>query len=80
MLNRYLDEMRIFGLVEIHHSPTKYLTTQKGRTFLELWKEIVEITMLLNGRFGGARRDAYMPPFHSQDTREMETNLGSHES
>ncbi len=55
MLNRYLDEMQSFGLLEIHHSPTKYLATQKGRNFLELWNEIVEITMFPDGRLGSAR-------------------------
>lgn len=55
MVNRYLDEMQSLGLLEIHHSPTKYLATQKGRNFLEIWKEVAEITMFTNGELDGAR-------------------------
>lgn len=56
MLNQYLDEMQSLGLLEIHHSPTKYLATQKGHNFLKQWKEIVEITRSSNGRLGSAGR------------------------
>jgi len=43
MLNRYLVQMQSLGLLEIHHSPEKYLATQKGRKLLEKWKEIAEL-------------------------------------
>ncbi len=50
MLNQYLNQMQSLGLLEIHHSPRKYLTTKKGRNFLEKWKEIAEITMCTHAR------------------------------
>ena len=55
MLNQYLDRMQSLGLLEIHNSPVKYLATQKGRKFLEKWKEIAEITMSTHGKLEDAR-------------------------
>jgi predicted transcriptional regulator len=43
VLNEYLDQMQLMGLLEVHDSPTKYLVTRKGRNFLEEWKEMGEI-------------------------------------
>jgi predicted transcriptional regulator len=55
MLNQYLDQMQSLGLLEIHHSSVKYLATQKGRKFLEKWKEIAEITMSTHEKLEDAR-------------------------
>jgi predicted transcriptional regulator len=43
MLVKYLSVMQSIGLLEVHHSPTKYLTTQKGLEFLRKWKELTEL-------------------------------------
>jgi predicted transcriptional regulator len=43
MLQRYLTQLQSRGLLEIHHSQTKYATTQKGLKFVEKWKELEEI-------------------------------------
>jgi len=40
MLQRYLSELQSLGLLEVHHSLTKYMTTQKGLIFLEKWREL----------------------------------------
>ena len=55
VLNQYLGQMQSLGLLEIHHRPTKYLATQKGRIFLEKWKEIAEILMCTHGKLEDAR-------------------------
>lgn len=49
-LNLYLNQTQSLGLLEIHHSPRKYLTTEKGRDFLEKWEAIAEIAMRTHGR------------------------------
>jgi predicted transcriptional regulator len=43
MMGKYLSLLRSTELLEIHHSPTKYLTTQKGREFLKRWKELTKL-------------------------------------
>ena len=43
MLQKYLSQLQTRGLLEIHHSVTKYATTQKGLKFVEKWKELVEL-------------------------------------
>jgi len=43
MLNKYLYQTRSLGLLEVHHSLTKYVTTPKGLKFLEKWRELVEL-------------------------------------
>ena len=43
MLQRYLSELQSLGFLEVHHSLTKYLTTQKGLNFLEKWRELEEL-------------------------------------
>ena len=45
---RYLDNMLSLGLIEIHHSPTKYTTTQKGNKLLDRWKALAETIQALN--------------------------------
>jgi len=41
MLQKYLSQLRSLGLLEVHHSVTKYATTQKGVKFVEKWRELV---------------------------------------
>jgi len=43
MLQKYLSQLQSQGLLEVHHSQTKYATTQKGLKFVEKWKELVEL-------------------------------------
>jgi len=43
MLQRYLSELQSLGFLEVHHSPIKYMTNQKGLNFLEKWKELEEL-------------------------------------
>jgi predicted transcriptional regulator len=43
MLLKYLSLLQSIGLLEVHHSPTKYLTTQKGLEFLKKWKELTKL-------------------------------------
>lgn len=46
MLKEYLTVLQSTGLLEIHHSITKYAATQKGRRFVEKWKELAELISL----------------------------------
>jgi len=39
---KYLHQLLSLGLLEVHHSPIKYVTTRKGFGFLEKWKELEE--------------------------------------
>ncbi len=39
----YLSFLQSRGLLEIHHSRTKYAATQKGFQFVEKWREITEL-------------------------------------
>lgn len=43
MLQKYLSQLQSKGLLEVHHSSTKYTTTQKGLKFVEKWRELVEL-------------------------------------
>ena len=43
MLQKYLSQLQSLGLLEVHHSVTKYATTQKGVKFVEKWRELVEL-------------------------------------
>jgi len=42
-LHRHLSELQSRGFLEVHHSSTKYITTQKGLKVLEKWRELKEI-------------------------------------
>jgi predicted transcriptional regulator len=46
MLRKYLSFLQSVGLLEAHHSITKYATTQKGLRFIEYWNELAELTSL----------------------------------
>jgi predicted transcriptional regulator len=43
MLKKYLSQLQSQRLLKVHHSRTKYATTQKGLKFVEKWKELVEL-------------------------------------
>jgi len=43
MLQKYLSQLQSRGLLEVHHSVTKYATTKKGLKFVEKWRELVEL-------------------------------------
>jgi len=46
MLQKYLSQLQSRGLLEVHHSLTKYATTKKGLKFIEKWRELVELLTL----------------------------------
>jgi predicted transcriptional regulator len=43
MLQHYLSELQSRGLLEIHNESSRYITSQRGREFLEKWREIKEL-------------------------------------
>ena len=43
MVQKYLSQLQSKGLLEIHHSLTKYVTTRKGLKFVEKWRELLEL-------------------------------------
>ena len=43
MLQKYLSQLQSRRLLQVHHSVTKYATTQKGLKFVEKWKELLEL-------------------------------------
>ena len=43
MTQKYLSQLQSLGLLKIHHSVTKYATTQKGLKFVKKWKELVDL-------------------------------------
>jgi len=43
MLQHYLCQLQSLGLLEVHHSVPKYVTTQKGLKFVEKWRELVAV-------------------------------------
>ena len=40
MLQNYLSHLQERGLLETQNNSTKYLTTERGRDFVEKWKEL----------------------------------------
>lgn len=43
LLQKYLSILQLRGFLRVHHSPIKYVTTQKGLDFLEVWRELKEL-------------------------------------
>jgi predicted transcriptional regulator len=43
MAQKYLTQLQSRGLLQIHHSSTKYQTTRKGLKFIKKWKELIEL-------------------------------------
>jgi predicted transcriptional regulator len=43
MLQHYLSELQSRELLEVHDDSTRYITSQRGREFLEKWREIKEL-------------------------------------
>ena len=43
LLQKYLARLQSRGFLIVHHSPIKYVTTQKGLDFLEHWRELKEL-------------------------------------
>ena len=43
MLQNYLSQLQSLGLLEVHHSVTKYATTQKRLKLVEKWRELVAL-------------------------------------
>jgi len=39
----YLNELELKGLLTVHHSKLKYLTTQKGREFVEKLDQLKQL-------------------------------------
>jgi predicted transcriptional regulator len=44
-LQSYLSQLESLALLNIHHSETKYQTTEKGRELLEKWSELKRILL-----------------------------------
>jgi len=42
MAQKYLSQLQSWGLLEVHHSSTKYATTRKGLKFVEKWRELIK--------------------------------------
>ncbi len=43
MAQKYLAQLQSRGLLEVHHSRTKYSTTPKGLEFIKKWSELAEL-------------------------------------
>ncbi len=43
MLQKYLSQLQSSGLLEVHHSLTKYVTAPKGLKFVKKWRELAEL-------------------------------------
>jgi predicted transcriptional regulator len=43
MLEKYLSQLQSLRLLEVHHSLTRYATTEKGLKFVEKWRELMEL-------------------------------------
>ncbi|UCE44022.1 MAG: hypothetical protein JSV57_00555 [Candidatus Bathyarchaeota archaeon] len=43
MIEKYLPLLQSTGLLEVHHSPAKYVITPKGLEFLKRWKELTKL-------------------------------------
>ena len=43
MLQHYLAHMQEHGLLEVQDESTKYVTTERGRDFVEKWRELKEL-------------------------------------
>jgi len=43
MVQHYLSELQSRGLLEAHNNSTRYVTTKRGRDFLEKWRELKEL-------------------------------------
>jgi predicted transcriptional regulator len=37
---KYLSDLQARGLLQIHHSPIKYVSAERGRQFIERWKHL----------------------------------------
>ncbi len=46
MLQDYLSTLQSKGLIEVHHSLTKYATTPKGIKFVKKWKKLAKLLQL----------------------------------
>jgi predicted transcriptional regulator len=47
MLQHYLSQLQKLGLLEIHDETKKYVTTKRGKEFIQKWRELEKL--LLNG-------------------------------
>jgi predicted transcriptional regulator len=43
MVSKYLARLQILGFLGVHHSKTKYATTEKGLEFLNRWNSLIEL-------------------------------------
>jgi len=42
-LQTHLSMLESEGLLQVHYSPIKYVTTQKGLRFVEIWSQLTEL-------------------------------------
>ena len=43
MLQHYLSELQSLGLLEVHDNSSRYVTTKRGREFVDKWKELQQM-------------------------------------
>jgi predicted transcriptional regulator len=43
MLQYYLSELQSLELLEVHEESTRYVATNRGREFVEKWKELQQL-------------------------------------
>ena len=43
MLQYYLSELQALELLEVHDNSTRYVITNRGREFVEKWKELQQL-------------------------------------
>jgi hypothetical protein len=72
MLLKYLEKLQALSMLEVHHSKTTYLTTEKGFRFLDAWiglrehlvsNEQVGLSMI--GPVSSKRKDSALAPIAS---------------
>jgi predicted transcriptional regulator len=51
-LEEYLARLQSLNLLELHHSIPRYVTTEKGRRFLQKWSELVGLLDSAGPNFG----------------------------
>ena len=43
MLQHYLSQLQSLDLLEVHGKSTKYVATQRGKEFVEKWRELKKL-------------------------------------
>jgi predicted transcriptional regulator len=56
MLQKYLSQLRILRLLEVHHSQTNYVTTEEGLNFVERWTDLIDLSLASRAQNTGLER------------------------